>query len=89
MVPGEEAVCWKALVASQKGAGGFAYSEGAKHHGRRWRGGNEGVLGGRVEYCGTLENHSFDFGTGDGLRREATLEAIVTVQNRHSWALRT
>ena len=42
-----------------------------------------------MEYCGTLENHSFDFGTEDGLRREATLEAVVTVQNRHSWALST
>ena len=42
-----------------------------------------------MEYCGTLENHSFDFGTEDELRREATLEAVVTVQNRHSWALST
>ena len=89
MVPGEEAVCWKALIASQKGAGWFAYSEGAKHHGRRWRGGNEGVLGGRVEYYGKLKNHSFDFGTEDGLRKEATLEAIVRVQNRDNWALST
>lgn len=35
-----------------------------------------------MEYYGALKNHSFDFGTEDGLRKEATLEAVVRVQNR-------